>query len=70
MTPDDLEELVARMQDELVGLRRRVDALERERDGGGTVIALPPPPSMPTKTDPYDIREMDDEPTRREKRPL
>jgi hypothetical protein len=69
MTPDDLESLVVRMQDELVGLRRRIDALERQLDGGGTIVALPPPPPRPTRTDPYRISDMDDEPTRREKRP-
>jgi hypothetical protein len=59
-----------RLEDELIGLRRRVGALEDKERVEHTRVGLPPPPPTPTRTDPYRISDMDDEPTRREKRPL
>lgn len=77
-----MEEFLVRLADELARMRRRLEAMADEYIGlrrrvsrldglgeEGTIIGLPPPPPTPTKTDPYDITEMDDEPTRREKRP-
>lgn len=71
--PKTIRELVAlvmRHEDELIGIRRRLGLIEDKDRHEQTYIGVPPPPLVPTRTDPYDIRDMDDEPTRREKRPL